>query len=94
VPWVLSQAAKISPVTCVPRSCNAASAAVPYDLRHRFASLMFHEQRKPLEIADMMGHSPQVLFSTYAHVIAELRGTSPTSADEQIRAVRSGLQRS
>lgn len=47
------------------------------------------EQRE--QIADMMGHSPQVLFSTYAHVIAELRGESPISADEQICAARSGL---
>jgi hypothetical protein len=61
---------------------------------HSFALLMFHEQRNPLEIADMMGHSPQVLFSTYAHVIAELRGASPIRADEQICAARSDLQRS
>jgi integrase len=58
------------------------TGATPYDLRHSFASLMFHEQRNPLEIADMMGHSPQVLFSTYAHVIAELRGAAPISAEE------------
>ncbi len=64
------------------------TGAVPYDLRHTFASLMFHEQRNPLEIADMMGHSPQVLFSTYAHVIAELRGEARISADDQIRAAR------
>jgi integrase len=70
------------------------AGAVPYDLRHTFASLMFHEQRNPLEIAEMMGHSPQVLFSTYAHVIAELRGGSPISADDQISAARSDLQRS
>jgi hypothetical protein len=50
-----------------------------------------HEQRNPLEIADMMGHSPQVLFSTYAHVIAELRGAAPISAEEQIRAARSRI---
>jgi len=66
--------------------------ATPYDLRHSFASLMFHEQRNPLEIADMMGHSPQVLFSTYAHVIAELRGAAPISAEEQIKAARSSIR--
>lgn len=65
------------------------TGATPYDLRHSFASLMFHEQRNPLEIADMTGHSPQVLFSTYAHVIAELRGAAPISAEEQIQAARS-----
>jgi integrase len=68
------------------------TGATPYDLRHSFASLMFHEQRNPLEIADMMGHSPQVLFSTYAHVIAELRGASPISAEEQIQAARSRIR--
>ncbi len=67
------------------------SGATPYDLRHSFASLMFHEQRNPLEIADMMGHSPQILFSTYAHVIAELRGAAPISAEEQIQAARSRI---
>jgi integrase len=67
------------------------TGATPYDLRHSFASLMFHEQRNPLEIADMMGHSPQVLFSTYAHVIAELRGAAPISAEEQIRTARSTI---
>ncbi len=76
------------------KSKRSYTGAVPYDLRHSFASLLFHEQRNPLEIADMMGHGPQVLFSTYAHVIAELRGASPISADEQICAARSGLQRS
>lgn len=67
------------------------TGATPYDLRHSFASLMFHEQRNPLEIADMLGHSPQVLFSTYAHVIAELRGAAPISAEKQIRAARSRI---
>jgi integrase len=67
------------------------TGATPYDLRHSFASLMFHEQRNPLEIADMLGHSPQVLFSTYAHVIAELRGAAPISAEDQIKAARSRI---
>jgi hypothetical protein len=52
---------------------------------------MFHEQRNPLEIVEMMGHSPQVLFSTYAHVITELRGGSPVSANDQISAARLSL---
>lgn len=65
---------------------------VPYDLRHSFAWLMFHEQRNPLEIAEMMGHSPQVLFSTYAHVIAELRGAASVSAEEQIQTARSRIR--
>lgn len=62
------------------------TGATPYDLRHSFASLMFHEQRNPLEIADMLGHSPQVLFSTYAHF-----GVHPPSAEQQIQAARSRI---
>ena len=62
--------------------------ARPYDLRHGAASLALAEGRSPLEVADMLGHGPQVLFNTYAHVIAELRGTAPASAEERIRAAR------
>jgi integrase len=57
--------------------------AVPYDLRHIYASLRLAEQRLSLqEIAEEMGHSVQVLAETNAHVIAELRGEArsiPTS---------------
>ena len=60
----------------------------PKYLRHSCASLLLSEGRNPIEVAEIMGHSPQVLFSTYAHVISELRGTAPTSAEDQIRAAR------
>jgi integrase len=60
----------------------------PYDLRHSFASLLLAEQRNPLEVARIMGHSPQVLFSTYAHVIAELEGQPAVSAEDRIKAAR------
>ncbi len=36
--------------------------------------MLFAERANPAEIADEMGHSLEVLFSTYAHVIAELKG--------------------
>jgi integrase len=45
-----------------------------YDLRHARATAMIYEGRNPVEIAAEMGHSPQVLLSTYAHVMAEHRG--------------------
>lgn len=48
--------------------------ARPYDLRHSYASLRFAERANPAEIAEEMGHSLEVLFSTYAHVITELKG--------------------
>ena len=37
-----------------------------------------------------MGHSLEVLFSTYAHVIAELKGAGPVSAEELILEARRG----
>ena len=64
--------------------------ARPYDLRHSYASLRFAERANPAEIADEMGHSLEVLFNTYAHVIAELKGVGPVSAEALILEVRSG----
>ncbi len=64
------------------------SGVRPYDLRHGFASLMLGEGRNPIEVASMMGHGVQVLFSTYAHEIAELRGAAPMSAEDRIATAR------
>src|SRR5206468_1968883 len=61
----------------------------PYDLRHSFASLLIHEGRLSIvEIAQQLGHNPTTCLSTYAHVIAELRGAEKVSAEDQIRAAR------
>ncbi len=61
----------------------------PYDLRHSFASLLIHEGRLSIvEIAQQLGHNPTTCLSTYAHVIAELRGAEKVSAEEQIQAAR------
>jgi integrase len=61
----------------------------PYDLRHSFASLLIHEGRLSIvEIAQQLGHNPTTCLSTYAHVMAELRGAEKVSAEEQIRAAR------
>jgi integrase len=62
--------------------------ARPYDLRHSFASLLLAEQMNPAEIAGQLGHSLQVLFSTYAHVIEDMRGSGRVSAEAAIRAAR------
>jgi integrase len=48
------------------------TGARPYDLRHTCASTLLRDGTDPIRVASIMGHSPQVLFSTYAHVIAEL----------------------
>jgi integrase len=60
----------------------------PYDLRHAFASLLLAEQRNPADVAGQMGHSMQTLFSTYAHVIEELRDLERVDAEAQIRSAR------
>ncbi len=44
-----------------------------YDLRHSFASLLIHEGRPLMEIADQLGHSVEALLRHYAHVIADGR---------------------
>lgn len=66
----------------------------PYDLRHSFASLLIHEGRlSVVEIAAQMGHSPETLLRTYAHVFAELRGQPKVPADTQIAQARGARAR-
>ena len=63
--------------------------ARPYDLRHTYASLRLAEQRLSLrEIADQMGNSLATLASTYAHVIADLKGQRPADPDVLIAKAR------
>jgi integrase len=69
--------------------CGMDTSMVPYDLRHCFVSLLLHEGRLSLgEIADQAGHSVATLSSTYAHVIADLRGGERMSAEATIDAAR------
>jgi integrase len=60
----------------------------PYDLRHSAASFALAEGRNPVEVAEMLGHSPQMLWGTYSHVIRELTGTDRIDATEAIRKAR------
>jgi integrase len=60
----------------------------PYDLRHAFASLQIHAGLSIPELAEQMGHSPQMTLGTYAHVIRELKGEPRVSAEEQIELAR------
>ena len=64
----------------------------PYDLRHSAASLALAAGTSPLEVADMLGHGPQVLFNVYAHVIAELKGQPPVPAESRITSAREKLE--
>ncbi|HMJ04100.1 MAG TPA: tyrosine-type recombinase/integrase [Conexibacter sp.] len=60
----------------------------PYDLRHAFASLLIHEGKPVTYVAEQLGHSPQMTWSTYAHVIQELDGEPHVPASDAIRAAR------
>jgi integrase len=68
---------------------GAADPGRPYDLRHSYASMRIHEGRMSVaEIAEEMGHSIQMLLSTYSHVIAELKDLPKVEADAQITRAR------
>jgi integrase len=60
----------------------------PYDLRHSFASLLIHEGRPLMEIAEQLGHSVETLLRHYAHLIAEMAGQSSVPAEQAIRDAR------
>ena len=62
----------------------------PYDLRHSFVSLLIHEGRSVVDVAQQAGHAPTMTLSTYAHVFAELGHEDRTPAEEQIRRARDG----
>jgi hypothetical protein len=47
----------------------------PYDLRHAFASLQIRAGMSFPELAEQLGHSPQMTVMTYTHVIRELKGS-------------------
>src|SRR3954454_14676332 len=65
------------------------NGARPYDLRHAFASLLIHEGRlSVVDIAAQLGHNPTVCLDTYAHVMAEQRGSEAVSAEAEIAAAR------
>ncbi len=68
-------------------------AARPYDLRHSFASLLIHEGRPLMEIADQLGHSVETLLRHYAHLIAEMTGQPPIPAERAIEKARAEMGR-
>ena len=60
----------------------------PYGLRHSYASLRVREGASIPELADELGHSPQMTLGTYAHVIHELRGAPRLPAGQEIVRAR------
>jgi integrase len=60
----------------------------PYDLRHSFASLLFHEGRSVVYVARQLGHSTAVCMRTYGHVVDELEDAPRIAAEDAIAAAR------
>lgn len=60
----------------------------PYGLRHSYASLRIREGASIPELAEELGHSPQMTLGTYSHVIDELRGAPRLPAEQEIAQAR------
>ena len=73
------------------RALDAADVehAVPYALRHSFASLLLHEGRSVIYVARQLGHGAQLTLRTYGHVIDELEDSPHQDAQDAIFAARS-----
>ena len=73
------------------RARAAVEQLPPYDLRHAFASLQIRAGVSIPELAEQMGHSPQMTVSTYTHVVRDLRGQPAMAAEDQILKARGRL---
>ena len=69
------------------------AALRPYDLRHSFASLVIHDGKPLMEIAEQLGHSAETLLRHYAHLIAEMAGQPPIPAEQAVLGARAELKR-
>jgi hypothetical protein len=63
----------------------------PYDCRGSFVSLHLRAGENPLVVAEWGGHSPAVMFRSYANVIQELRNEPVLPAVEQIVRARDAV---
>jgi integrase len=72
------------------RAARAAGVpeASPYTLRHSFCSLLLHEGRSVIYVAQQMGHDAEQTLGTYGHVIEELDDAPRIAAEHAIRAAR------
>jgi integrase len=69
------------------------SGAIPYDLRHSFASLLIQEGRLSIvEIAGQLGNNPTTALDTYAHVMAESEDAERKSPEAEISAARAAAE--
>ena len=71
------------------RARRTYDGAVPYDLRHSFASLLIHEGKYSImQIAEWMGQSPFTLLTHYAHVIGDTAVKSTKLSEQAIKLAR------
>jgi integrase len=74
-------------------ACRTAGIdAVPYDLRHTYASLLIHEGRPLTYVAAMLGHSTSKTTDIYAHLIEESRHASNVPLADAVYAARAELE--
>jgi integrase len=73
------------------REAAGIDAMPPYDLWRAYASLRIRAGASIPELAEELGHSPQMTVGTYTHVIRELQREPVVSAEEQIELARSDL---
>ena len=66
--------------------------ATPYSVRHSFCSLLLHEGRSVIYVAEQLGHGAQLSLETYGHLIEELADAPRLSAEEAIRRARGELE--
>jgi integrase len=74
-------------------ACRAADldpAPRPYDLRHGFVSLWLAAGRQPVWVAKQAGHTPAVLYETYAHLVEEYAQRERIDPGLEVLAARSG----
>jgi integrase len=64
------------------------SDVTAYYLRHSFASLLAHEGRSVVYIAEQLGHSPDLSVRVYQHVLTEFEDAPRLDAETAIRQAR------
>lgn len=67
------------------------AGAVPRDLRGSFASLLIHEGRTVLDVADQLGHKPSTCLDVYAGIFADFDPVQRTPAIDAITEARRNI---
>jgi len=68
------------------------SDATPSSLRRSLCSLLLHEGRSVIYVAEQLGHGAQPSLETCGHLIDELADAPRLSAEEAIHRAREALE--